>query len=101
MAGTEEVSQKPSRGVVVEPPFWDLRRRRRKRFIATQPPSKYVDSIQAFDVSKHANHFYDLKCVACAPYLCFYSWSIVNNRFICLILLFSQSFYQNFNFIII
>ncbi|PNF16410.1 Murinoglobulin-1 [Cryptotermes secundus] len=49
MAGTEEVSQKPSRGVVVEPPFWDLRRRRRKRFIATQPPSKYVDSIQAFD----------------------------------------------------
>ncbi|XP_069700318.1 alpha-1-inhibitor 3-like isoform X2 [Periplaneta americana] len=49
LAGTEDENQQPTRGVVIDPPFWDLRRRRRKRFIATQPPSKYVDSIQAFD----------------------------------------------------
>lgn len=52
VAETEEENLRPARGGIVEPPFWDLRRRRRKRFIATQPPSKYVDSIQAFDVSK-------------------------------------------------
>jgi hypothetical protein len=85
MAGTEEVSNQPSRGVMEEPPFWDLRRRRRKRFIATQPPSKYVDSIQAFDVSKHAKHFDDLRYVACAPDLRLCSWSIVDDMFICLV----------------
>jgi hypothetical protein len=52
VAGTEEEILKPAQGIIFEPPFWDLRRRKRKRFIATQPPSKYVDSIQAFDVSK-------------------------------------------------
>ena len=51
VAGTEDENQKPTKVVTFEPPFWDLRRRRRKRFIATHPPSKYVDSIQAFDVS--------------------------------------------------
>ena len=54
VVGTDEENSQVSHGVVVEPPeppFWDLRRRRRKRFIATQPHSKYVDSIQAFDVS--------------------------------------------------
>ncbi|PSN55938.1 Pregnancy zone protein [Blattella germanica] len=51
-AGSNEDDRQASHGVLVDPPepaFWDLRRRRRKRFIATQPPSKYVDSIQAFD----------------------------------------------------
>jgi len=52
VAGAEGENQKPTEGVTVEPDFWDLRRRRRKRFIAIHPPSKYVDSIQAFDVSK-------------------------------------------------
>jgi hypothetical protein len=52
VAATGDENQKPTEGVTFEPPFWDLRRRRRKRFIATHPPSKYVDSIQAFDVSK-------------------------------------------------
>jgi hypothetical protein len=66
MGAREEVIQKLSRGVI-DPPFWDLRRRRRKRFIATQPPSKYVDSIQAFDVSKHVIQLNDLKYIVCAP----------------------------------
>jgi hypothetical protein len=92
MGGTEDVSQKPPRGVMVEPPFWDLRRRRRKRFIATQPPSKYVDSIQAFDVSEHTNYFDDLKHVVHTPDSRIYSWSLVNNIFICLVLLFLPSF---------
>ena len=52
MAGTEGENHNRTEGVTFEPAFWDLRRRRRKRFIATHPPSKYVDSIQAFDVSK-------------------------------------------------
>jgi hypothetical protein len=76
---------------MVEPPFWDLRRRRRKRFIATQPPSKYVDSIQAFDVSKHTSYFDDLKHIAHTPDLCIYSWFLVNNIFICLVLFFLSS----------
>jgi hypothetical protein len=82
MGGTEEGSQKSPRGVMVEPPFWDLRRRRRKRFIATQPPSKYVDSIQAFDVSERTNQFDDLQYVVCTPDLRIYSWSVVNNIYI-------------------
>lgn len=52
VAGTEDKNRKSTEAAGVEPPFWDLRRRRRKRYIATHPPSKYVDSIQAFDVSK-------------------------------------------------
>jgi hypothetical protein len=65
VAGTEDENLRPTREGMVEPPFWDLRRRRRRRFIATQPPSKYVDSIQAFDVSKCMIHSGNLQCIAC------------------------------------
>jgi hypothetical protein len=92
MGGTEEVIQKPSQGDMVEPPFWDLRRRRRKRFVVNQPPSKYVDSIQAFDVSAYASYFDDIKNITRTQDVSLYSWPAFNNMFICLVLLFLQTF---------
>jgi hypothetical protein len=78
VAGTEGENQKPTEGVTFEPPFWDLRRRR-KRFIATYPPSKYVDAIQAFDVSKCTSIF----IFSCQPDWCLSKWCVVNNRVVC------------------